>query len=73
MLPNGARVLRDRDNRDCVATVYRKERGPRRFGRNLVSGENSERPRGPGSRAGNTLESQFLDLIEFSKKRESRI
>jgi hypothetical protein len=24
-----------------------------------------QRPRGPRSRAGNTLESQFLDLIEF--------
>ena len=34
---SGARVLRDRDNRVCVtaATVYRRERSPRRFGRKL--------------------------------------
>jgi hypothetical protein len=38
IVPSGARVLRDRDNLVCVtaATVYRRERGPRRFGRKLV-------------------------------------
>ena len=50
---SGARVLRDRDNRVCVtaATVYRRERGPRRFGRKLDSGDGGERPRGAGSGA----------------------
>jgi hypothetical protein len=53
IIPSGARVLRDRDNRVCVttATVYRRERGPRRFGRKLDSGEDGERPRGAGSGA----------------------
>jgi hypothetical protein len=39
IVPSGARVLRDRENRVCVtaATVYRRERGPRRFGRKLDS------------------------------------
>jgi hypothetical protein len=47
------RVLRDRDIRVCVtaATVYRRERGPRRFGRKLDSGDSGERPRGDGSGA----------------------
>jgi hypothetical protein len=41
IVPSGARVLRDRDNRVCVttATVYRRERDLRRFGRKLVSGD----------------------------------
>jgi hypothetical protein len=45
--------LRDRDNRVYVTatTVYRKERGPRSFGRKLDSGDNGERPRGAGSGA----------------------
>jgi hypothetical protein len=48
-----ARVLRDRDNRVCVTatTVYRRERGPRRFSRMLDSGDGGERPRGAGSGA----------------------
>ena len=51
IIPSGARVLRDRDNRVCVtaATVYRREQGPRRFGRKLDSGDGGERPRGAGS------------------------
>ena len=53
IVPSGARVLRDRDNRVCVtaATVYRRERGPRRFGRKLDSGDGGERLRGAGSGA----------------------
>jgi hypothetical protein len=53
IVPSGARVLRDRDNRVCVtvATVYRRERGPRRFGRKLDSGDGGERPRGAKSGA----------------------
>jgi hypothetical protein len=53
IVPSGARVLRDRDNRVCVTTaiVYRRERGPRRFGRKLDSGDGGERPRGAGSGA----------------------
>jgi hypothetical protein len=33
IVPSGARVLRDRDNRVCVttATVYWRERGPQHF------------------------------------------
>jgi hypothetical protein len=31
--------------------VYRRERGPRRFGRKLDNGDNGERPRGAGSGA----------------------
>jgi hypothetical protein len=48
IVPSGARVLRDRDNHVYVmaATMYQRERGPRRFGRKLVSGDNGERPRG---------------------------
>jgi hypothetical protein len=47
VVQSGARVLRDRDNRVCdmVATVYRRERGPRRFVRKLDSGDGGERPR----------------------------
>jgi hypothetical protein len=53
IVPSGARVLRDRDNRVCVTatTVYRRERGLRRFGRKLDSGDGEERPRGAGSGA----------------------
>jgi hypothetical protein len=53
IVPSGARVLRDRHNRVCVtpATVYRRERGPRRFGRKLNSGDNGKRPIGAGSGA----------------------
>jgi hypothetical protein len=65
----GARVLRDRDNRVCVtaATVYRRERGPRRFGRKLDSGDGRERPTGAGSGAplargeGPRLSTELLD------------
>jgi hypothetical protein len=50
IVPSEASVLRDRDNRVCVtaATVYRRERGPRHFGRKLNSGDDGERPRGAG-------------------------
>ena len=53
IVPSGARVLRDCDNRVCVtaATVYRRERGPRRFGWKLDSGDGGKRPRGAGSGA----------------------
>jgi hypothetical protein len=53
IVPSGARVLRDRDNRVSVmaATVYRRERGTRRFDRKLVSGDGGERPRGAASEA----------------------
>jgi hypothetical protein len=48
IVPSGARVLRDHDNRVCVtaATVYRREQGPRRFDRKLDSGDGGDRPRG---------------------------
>jgi hypothetical protein len=51
--PSGTIVLRDRDNRVYViaVTVYRRERGPRRFGRKLDSGDGGERTRGAGSGA----------------------
>jgi hypothetical protein len=41
IVPSGTRVLQDRDNQVCVmaATVYRRERGPRRFGRKHDSGD----------------------------------
>jgi hypothetical protein len=69
IVPSGARVLRDRDNRVCVTTanVYRREQGLRRFGRKLDSGDNGERPRGAGSRAplargeGPRLSTELLD------------
>jgi hypothetical protein len=53
IVPSGARVLRDRDNRVCVtaATVYRRERGPWRFDRKLDSGDGGECPRGAESEA----------------------
>jgi hypothetical protein len=49
---DGARFLRDRDNQVCVTatTGYQRERGPRRFGRKLDSGDGEEHPRGAGSR-----------------------
>ena len=34
-----------------TATVYRRERGPRRFDLKLNSGDGEERPRGAGSEA----------------------
>jgi hypothetical protein len=51
IVPSGARVLRDHDNRVCVtaATMYRRERGPQYFGQKLDSGDDGERPRGTGS------------------------
>jgi hypothetical protein len=69
IVPSGASVLRDRDNRVCVtvATVYRRERGPRRLGRKLDSGDDVERPRGAGSGAplacgeGPRLSTELLD------------
>jgi hypothetical protein len=69
IIPSGARVLRDHDNRVCVmvATVYRRERGPRRFGRKLDSGDGGERPRGARSGAplargeGSRLFTELLD------------
>jgi hypothetical protein len=69
IVPSGARVLRDRDNRVCVTatTVYLRERGPRRFGRKLDSGDSGERPRGAGSGAplargeGQRLSTELLD------------
>jgi hypothetical protein len=53
IVPSGARVLRDRDNRVCAmtATVYRSERGPRRLDQKLDSGDGGERLRGAGSGA----------------------
>jgi hypothetical protein len=53
IVPSGARALRDRDNLVCVtvATVYRRERGPRCFGQKLDSGYDGERPRRAGSGA----------------------
>jgi hypothetical protein len=69
IVSSGARVLRDRDNRVCVtaASVYQRERGPRRFGRKLDSGDGGERPRGAGSGAplvrgeGPRLSTELLD------------
>jgi hypothetical protein len=69
IVPSGARVLRDHDNRVCVmaATVYRRERGPRHFGWKLDSGDSGERPRGAGSGAplmrgeGPQLSTELLD------------
>jgi hypothetical protein len=53
IVPSGARVLRDRDNRVCVTatTMYRRERGPWRFGRKLDGGDGGKRPRGARSGA----------------------
>ena len=41
-------VVRDHTNRDCgvAATVYRREQGPRRFGRKLDSEDGGERSGG---------------------------
>jgi hypothetical protein len=69
IVTSGVRVLRDCDNRVCVidATVYWRERGPRRFGRKLDSGDGGERPRGAGSGAplacgeGLRLSTELLD------------
>jgi hypothetical protein len=69
IVPSGLRVLRDHDNRVYVmaATVYRRERGPRRFGRKLDSGDGGERPRGAKSGAplvrgeGPRLSTELLD------------
>jgi hypothetical protein len=53
IVPSGARVLRDRDNRVHVmaATMNWREQDPRRFDRKLDSGDAGERPRGAGSGA----------------------
>jgi hypothetical protein len=53
IVPSGASVLRDRDNRVCVAVamVYRRERGPQRFGQKLDSRDGEERLRGARSGA----------------------
>jgi hypothetical protein len=69
IVSSGARVLRDSDNRVCVtaATVYRRKRGLRRFGRKLDSGYGGERPRGAESGAplacgeGPRLSTELLD------------
>jgi hypothetical protein len=69
IVPSGVKVLRDRDNRVCVTatTVYRRERGSRRFGRKLDNGDDGERPRGAGSGAplargeGPRLSTELLD------------
>jgi hypothetical protein len=69
IVPSGVRVLRDRDNRVCVmaTTVYQRERGPRRFGRKLDSGDDGERPRGARNGAplargeGPRLSTELLD------------
>jgi hypothetical protein len=50
-----------------ATTVYRRERGPRRFDRKLDSGDDGERPRGSGSGAplargeGPRLSTELLD------------
>jgi hypothetical protein len=53
IVPSGARVLQDRDNRVCVtrATMYRRDRDPRCLSQKLDSGDDGERPRGPRSGA----------------------
>jgi hypothetical protein len=69
IVPSGVRVLQDRDNRVCVktATVYRREPGPRCFGRKLDSGYGGEHPKGAGSGAplvrgeGPRLSTELLD------------
>jgi hypothetical protein len=76
IVPSGARVLRDRDNRVCVmaATMYRRERGPRRFGPKLDSGDGGERLRGAGSGAplargeGSWLSTELLDRGAWSSR-----
>jgi hypothetical protein len=69
IVPSGTRVLRDRDNRVCITatTVYRRERGPRRYDRKIDSGDDGERPREAGSGAplargeGSRLSTELLD------------
>ena len=69
IVPSGARVTRDRDNRVCVTTgtVYQRERGPRHFGRKLDNGDGGEHPRGAKSGAplargeGPWLSTELLD------------
>ena len=76
IVPSGARVLQDRYNRVCVttATVYRRERGPRRFGRKLDSGDGGERLRGAGSGAplargeGPRLSMELLDRVAWPSR-----
>jgi hypothetical protein len=53
IVPSGARVLRDRDNRVFVtaATMYLRERDPRHFSRKLDIGDDRERLSGAGSGA----------------------
>jgi hypothetical protein len=53
IVPSGARVLRDHDNRVCVTatTVYQREQGMQRFGWKLDSGDSKERSRGARSEA----------------------
>jgi hypothetical protein len=48
IVPSGARLLQERDNRVCVtdATVYRRERGPQHFYRKLDNKDGEEHPRG---------------------------
>jgi hypothetical protein len=48
IVPSGARVLRDRINLvwGAAATMYQRERGPRRFDRKLDSEDGGERSRG---------------------------
>jgi hypothetical protein len=69
IVPSGAGVLRDYDNRICVTvtTVYRTERSTRRFNWKLDSGDGGERPRGARSGApfvrgeGLRLSTELLD------------
>jgi hypothetical protein len=69
IVPSGARVLRECDNLVCfmAATMYGRERGSRRFGWKLDSGDGGERPRGVGSGAplvrgeGSWLSTELLD------------
>jgi hypothetical protein len=71
---SGARVLRDSDNRVYVtaATVYWRERGPRRFDWKVDSGYGGERPRGAKNGAplacgeGTRLSTQLLDRGAWS-------
>jgi hypothetical protein len=77
IIPSGARVLRDRDNRVYVTavTVYWRERGSRRFGWKLDSGEGGERPRGVGSEAplargeGPWLSTELLNRGDWPSRR----
>jgi hypothetical protein len=51
IVQSGLRILQDCDNQVCVttATVYQRERGLRRFGRKLDSGDGREHLRGAES------------------------